>query len=147
MDAYDLHTTTCPHSVVFAKSDVCTFLRMKGHATDVWSPQSMAFPMQRARYDALLVATDAWAAQFALPTADGKVRHCVEMGDTMAGLAVRYNTTPSAIKLANRLGFGGGLHALQSVVIPVSYADTPPPETQTGAFRPAPEQLYVWTYA
>jgi hypothetical protein len=114
---------------------------MEGFATDQWCPQTLSFPVSPKRYNALLAATDEWSKQFEEATEDGMVVHRVELEDTLSGLAIRYNTTAAAIKVTNRLGFGGDLHALQSVVIPISFADASPPTTQTIAARPTIEQL------
>lgn len=113
-DAYDYHTTTCPHAHLLRRSPVATYLRIVAWAEGAnnggkYSSQRLADFVQHHIYQSLVDDAAAWNADSGR-TSDGMIVHRVELDDTLSGLAVRYGVTTQSIKQANRLGFGGNLY-------------------------------------
>ena len=62
----------------------------------------------------------------------------MELDDTLQGIAIKYGTTTAALQVCNKMGFGGNLHAMQTIAIPDS---TNTIDQQNTNADPAPEQV------
>jgi len=144
-EEYMSHTSVCTFGEHLKKSTVGVYLRIRweegatrGWEGDEFGDQKLGTDVLTGpKYKELYELATEWS-KAAGRNSNGLVVHRVELDDTLQGIAIKYGTTTAALQVCNKMGFGGNLHAMQTIVIPDS---TNAIDQQNTNADPAPEQV------